>query len=385
MVYIHRILEKVLEEYLNVFPVVGITGPRQSGKSTLIKHALLNHYQYITFDDEEKILEFEDDPKRFLRQYGDEVIFDEVQKVPKIFNAIKLAIDEDRDKTGKFVLTGSSQFSMLTKINESLAGRIGLLNLLPFQFAEIPQDLRYESIYKGSYPEIVKRHYSHSEAWYNAYISTYLEKDVRQISQIGNIRDFSRFIRLLAGNTSQILNLSRFATDIGVAVTTIKHWISVLEASYIIFLLPPFYENYGKRLIKSPKIYFYDTGLVAFLAGIKNQELFENGPMTGALFENYIVSETKKLIYHNNKHANMYYLRTNHGVEVDLIIDYLTYKELIEIKFNETYKPLMVKPMKEFIGTQDKGYLVYMGKTRPIDEQIQLNNYGDFLTANAQF
>lgn len=380
MVYLHRILETTLTKYLDVFPIVGITGPRQSGKSTLLKHNLLNHYRYVSFDDEEKILEFEDDPKGFMRHYANEVIFDEAQKVPKLFNAIKLAVDEDREAKGKFILTGSSQFSLLTKITESLAGRIGLLNLLPFQYAEIPKDLRAESIYKGSYPEIVKRHYSDSHIWYSSYLTTYLEKDVRQISQIGNIRDFSRFVRLLAANTAQLLNLTRFANDIGVAVTTIKNWISILEASYVIFLLPPFYENYGKRLIKSPKVYFYDTGLVAYLTGISNKELFEKGPMVGAIFENYVVSEIKKTIFHNNLNAEMYYLRTNHGIEIDLIVDHFTSKEMVEIKFNESFKPSMLKPMKEFLSPIDHGALIYTGNTRDYNEAIKLYHYGDYLT-----
>lgn len=380
MVYLHRILEQSLARYIQAFPVVGITGPRQSGKSTLLKHALINHYQYVSFDDDEKIHEFEDDPKRFMRNHSNEVIFDEVQKVPKLFNAIKLAVDNDRDKMGKFILTGSSQFSMLSKITESLAGRIGLLNLLPFQFNEIPDDLREQSIYKGAYPEIIKRNYINSNIWYSAYITTYLEKDVRQISQVGNIRDFSRFIRLLAANAAQILNMSRFATDIGVAVSTIKNWISVLEASYIIFLLPPFYENYGKRIVKSQKLYFYDTGLVAHLTGITNKKLFENSPATGALFENYIISEIKKNIFHHDIQAQMYYLRTSNGVEVDLIIDHLTHKEFVEIKHNESFKPLMLKPMKDFITDNDQGSLIYLGQTRNYDNNLNLYHYGDYLT-----
>lgn len=379
MLYLHRTLESPLQEFLQAFPVVGITGPRQSGKSTLLKHALFNHYKYITFDDEEKILEFEDDPTRFMRQYANEVIFDEVQKVPKLFNAVKLAVDNDRDKMGKFILTGSSQFSMLTKITESLAGRIGLLNLLPFQYLEIPESLREEAIYRGSYPEIIKRNYSNSVLWYGSYITTYLEKDVRQVSQIGNIRDFSRFIRLLAANTAQILNLSRFATDIGVAVSTIKNWISVLEASYIIFLLPPFYENYGKRIVKSPKIYFYDTGLVAYLTGISNKSLFENGPLNGAIFENYIISEVKKNIFHRNLNAQLYYLRTSNGVEVDLIIDHFTHKQLVEIKYNESFKPLMIKPLRSLLTEKDTGNLVYLGNSRKIDHNVYLTSYKDFL------
>lgn len=384
MVYYTRVLEPQLKNFLESFPVIGITGPRQSGKSTLLKHCMVNHYRYVTFDDQEMVSDFVHDPKRFMRQFSNDVIFDEVQKVPEIFNYIKLAVDEDRERLGKFILTGSSQFSMLTRITESLAGRIGLLTLLPLQYAEIPKHLRSDAIYKGSYPEIVKRSYTNSWIWYGSYISTYLEKDVRQISQIGDMRDFSRFIQLLAANTAQSLNLTRFANDIGVSVPTVKRWISVLEASYIIFLLPPFYQNLGKRIVKSPKVYFYDTGLVAYLTQITDQALFEKGPMAGSLFENYVIAEIKKKLFHTNDSAKMYYYRTSHGVEVDLLIDRGLYKEWVEVKFNETFKPIMLSPMKSLMAEQDKGILLYTGTTREYDPNILISNFGDYLQTSAR-
>src|SRR5438105_148315 len=201
MRYIHRILESSVERYLHAFPVVGITGPRQSGKSTLLRH-MLKDYTYVTFDDQRMIHFFEEDPQGFLQRYGNRIIFDEVQYVPELFNAIKVAVDSDRQNYGKFVLTASSQFIFLQKIMESLAGRIGLLSLLPFQYKEIPKKLVEESIYKGAYPELVDRTYKNSDLWYAAYFDTYLSKDVRTLSNIGDLRDFRRFIQLLAANTS---------------------------------------------------------------------------------------------------------------------------------------------------------------------------------------
>lgn len=293
MAYVKRVLESGLLAYLHNFPVVGLTGPRQSGKSTLLQ-ALLPNYKYLTFDDY-KLQDFlQSDPEAFMATYSEHIIFDEIQKMPELFNYLKIAVDNDRMNYGKFVVTGSSQFSSIKNITESLAGRIGLLSLLPFQFSEMPTELRSLSIFKGSYPELVNRSYREASAWYSSYIDTYLNKDVRTLSNIGDLRDFQRFITLLAANTAQILNLSSYARDLGVAVNTIKRWLSILEASYIIYLLPPFYKNYNKRVVKSPKLYFYDTGLVSYLVGITTQQLYENGPMAGSLFENYLVTEILK-------------------------------------------------------------------------------------------
>lgn len=203
-----------------------------------------------------------------METYKDKVIFDEAQKAPELFELVKIAVDKDRARSGKFVLTGSRQFSLLQKISESLAGRIGLLTLLPFQYAELPAQWQDEAIYRGSYPEIVQGAYVAANEWYSSYIETYIHKDLRDIKDIGNLRDFRRLLNLLAVNTGSMLNMSSFARDLGVSVPTIKTWISALEASYIVFLLPPYYQNFGKRIVKSPKIYFYDTGMVAYLSGI---------------------------------------------------------------------------------------------------------------------
>ncbi len=380
MEYYHRDLADHLREYLQAFPVVAITGPRQAGKSTMLAQELGDKFTYVTFDDRDMVDQFYDDPSRFMKRYKNKIIFDEVQKVPEIFDAIKLIVDKNRDEYGQFILTGSSQFTMLKPITESLAGRIGLLTLLPLQYSEMPERAQAQSLYKGGYPELIKRQFKHSDDWYKSYLTTYLEKDVRQILNIGNIKDLNNLIKLLASQVSQQLNFTSLASDLGLSVTTIKRWITILETSYIIFLLPPFYNNYGKRITKRSKIYFYDAGLVAYLTRITTDELFHHGPMTGALFENYIISEVKKKICHSNSHADLYFLRTEHGVEVDLVIDYTSYKKWIEIKHNSTFKSQMLKPALTFMQPTDFCRLVYTGNTRDYDENIEIMNYQDFLT-----
>lgn len=359
--YFQRVTDKTLQRYLKSFPIVGITGPRQSGKTTLLKHCLPD-YQYITFDDDLNISYFEEDPKGFLMQHADKVIFDEVQFVPKLFNYIKMAVDQDRENYGRFVMTGSSQFAFLKNVSESLAGRIGLMTQLPLQFSEMPSALQKESIYRGAYPELVLRDYRESDLWYAAYLDTYLTKDVRTLTQIGDIRDFRKLIQLLAANVSQLLDYTQYANDIGVSVPTIKRWISVLEASYIIFLLPPYYENFGKRIIKSPKIYFYDTGLISYLTGIKNSELYNKGPLAGPLFENYIVSEITKKIKHTADFSEMYFLRTQDKAEIDVIVDRKTTRDFIEIKKSSTYITRMSTTLKNFAQKNDRMIVLYNGE-----------------------
>jgi uncharacterized protein len=378
MKYQPRELENTLKDYLQYFPVVGLTGPRQSGKSTLLQHTLPD-YTYVTFDDYRTTTLFHHDPERFLSLYPNKIIFDEVQKLPELFNHIKMAVDRDRSNKGKFILTGSSQFSLIKNSSESLAGRIGLLSLYPFQFSEIPETLQEESIFRGGYPELVDRDYAFYTQWFSSYVETYIHKDIASVGHVGDIRDFRRFLQLLAASTAQQLNMARFACDLGVDVKTIKRWIALLEASYIIFLIPPYYKNYGKRLVKSPKLYFYDTGLVSFLTGIENQALFEQGPMAGPIFENYVISEILKKERHANQASEFYYLRTSHGVEVDLIIDRKNKKEFIEIKNSATFNPRMVTPMREFIEEGDEGFLLYRGENFPYHEPIRVLHYRDFL------
>jgi predicted AAA+ superfamily ATPase len=383
MTYRPRQIEAVVNEFLQTFPVVGITGPRQSGKSTLLTQLLGKKYTYVTFDDLRMVALFQDDSEKFLATYSSPVIFDEVQKVPDLFHHIKLAVDRDRSTYGKFVLTGSSQFLLMKEISESLAGRIGLLSLLPFDHGELPADLRKKAIWQGCYPELAMRGFRGARDWYAAYVNTYLTRDVREVAQIANLRDFRRLIQLLAANTGQLLNMSRFAGDLGVAVGTIKRWISILEMSYVLFLLPPYHTNFGKRVVKSPKVYFYDTGLVASLTGISTEELYEKGPLAGSLFENHIVAQRLKQDLHANRHSEFYFYRTNHGVEIDLVIDTGRHRELVEVKKTATFRPRLIDSLKHLLPEAEMASLVYEGETLPEIGGIRIQNWSDYLESAA--
>ena len=228
MNYIPRHIEPTLKEYLTMFPAVSLTGPRQSGKSTTLREMLGGRYAYVSFDDPLILDALTGDPRGFMNRYGNRVIFDEAQKAPLLFNYLKIAIDQDRHNYGKFILTGSSQFSFVKQITETLAGRIGALSLLPFHMTELPPVWRGEQILKGSYPELVHLKYENTSRWYGAYVNHYIERDVRGIANVGNLSDFQRLVKLLAARVSQELNVSSLASDIGVTVRTVQNWISIL-------------------------------------------------------------------------------------------------------------------------------------------------------------
>lgn len=380
MRYLKRNAEKSILRLLKAFPVVGLTGPRQSGKSTLLQH-LLKDYEYVSFDDIRKIQLYEEDPVGFMNRYAKKIIFDEVQNVPEIFQSVKFLVDKNRLNYGNFVLTGSSNFSFLHSASESLAGRIGLLSLLPFEYREIPKAQQKEAIFKGSYPELILRDYYESQLWYSAYVDTYIHKDLRTLANIGDIRDFHRFIQLLASRISQTLDMSHFAKDLGVSVPTIKRWTSILEASYIIFLLPPYHGNHRKRIIKSPKIYFFDTGLVSYFTGIQSFQQYDLGPLSGALFENYVISEIYKKELHSLSDNKLFFLRTYDQNEIDLIIDKKNYRELIEIKKTSTFKPSMIKALKSFQSKNDAGYFLYQGEKEQYND-ISILPFNEYLLSS---
>lgn len=376
MKYITRQIEKSLRDYLKIFPAVSLTGPRQSGKSTMLREMFEDQYTYVSFDDPLTLDFLAQDPKGFMNQYGNRVIFDEAQKAPLLFNYLKIAIDADRRNYGKFILTGSSQFALIKQITETLAGRIGALSLLPFQMNELPRPWRKEQMLKGSYPELIHLKYANTSPWYGAYVNHYIERDVRNIANIGNLSDFQRLIKLLAARVSQELNVSSLAKDIGVTVRTVQNWISILEASYIIFLVPSYHKNLGKRIVKRPKLYFYDTGLVCYFTGIEEEGVLRKGPLDGPVFENYTAAEIKKWILHNGLNDQLFYFRTNLGIEVDLIIENPSGNalRLIEIKSTETARAEMfqnILKVKELEITRQKrrkpvqSFLIYRGDTIP--------------------
>lgn len=357
-IYIHREIEKTLNSFVRQFPAVVVTGPRQSGKSTLLKHIFQGTHNIISFDDPLERERALTDPHLFLEDAGDRVVFDEIQYAPQLLSYIKMAIDKERDRKGRFIMTGSSQFPLMKGLTESLAGRVGILALLPFSKSEkekspgykakTTQDHFVDSALRGSFPELSIHLKMNPRDWYSGYLSTYLERDLRTLYNIGSLREFQRFIQLLASRCSQALNLSGIANDLGVAVNTVKKWVSVLEASYIIYLLPPYYQNLGKRITKSPKVYFLDTGFISYLVGLKDREHLIKGPMAGALFENYCVSETVKSFFNLGLRPPIYYLRTHNGLEIDLLIEKGGILYPFEIKLTKTLSLGYARPIERF-------------------------------------
>lgn len=360
--YIQRTIEKLLPGILATFPCLAVTGPRQSGKSTLLRHAL-PEYRYVTLDDPAVLEQAHSDPVYFLDSLGDRCIIDEIQLAPGILSYVKMRVDADRSRNGRFVFTGSQQFGMIRNLGDSLAGRIALLDLLPFAAGEMQQtaatkgglELFAASCLTGAYPQLAVTPEIDRRLWYSSYIQTYLERDIRSLYDIGSLREFHRFMQLLAVRCSQMLNMSVFATDLGVSVTTIKRWLSVLEAGRIIFLLPPYFNNLGKRITKMPKVYFLDTGLACHLAGVRDRDQLLEGPMAGALFENYCVQESVKSFANRGEQPRLSYLRTNNGLEVDLIIEGTTMRPLpVEIKLSRTPTAVMASGLTRYASLFEK-------------------------------
>lgn len=355
--YIKRDIEARLISLSKSFSAIALTGPRQSGKSTLLKHLFGKTHEYITFDDPLTRERAISDPKLFIDELKNKVIIDEIQYVPEILSYIKIAIDNKRQLKGSFLLTGSQQFTMIKNLGDTLAGRIALLELLPFSSSEIMGNKKTEdtmntfvsSCLRGSYPELITEKKIDLDSWYGSYISTYIERDVKSIYDIGNLRDFHRFLQLLASRTAQLINLSTYANELGTSVNTIKKWLSILEASRIIHILSPYYENMGKRIVKSPKVNFLDCGIVCYLTGIKDKKHLINGPMAGALFETFCIQETIKTFFNQGIKPEIYFLRTSNDLEIDLIIRGKNNTLFpFEIKFTKTPRPSMSLNIQRF-------------------------------------
>jgi uncharacterized protein len=344
MSYITRDIEAQLARLIASSPCVAVTGPRQAGKSTLLRHCLPT-YTYVTLDDPFYREQANSDPQLFLDTLGERAIIDEIQFAPNLLSYVKIRVDERRSVKGQFVFTGSQQFGLIKNLSDTLAGRIALLELLPLSVAEKRQQLsipdtpglfRHAAL-TGSYPELVVDNTVDLQSWYASYLQTYLERDIRTIYNIGDLRDFQRFVRLLSARCGQQMNMSEFSRELGISVPTIKSWLSILEASRVIYLLPPYYSNLGKRITKAPKLYFIDIGLACRLAGVKDEEHLLNGPMAGPLFENFCVQETIKFFLGRGKQPPLYYLRTGNGLEVDLLIEPALGQLLpVEIKLTKT-------------------------------------------------
>lgn len=360
IIYIHREIEKPLKRLVRQFPCLALTGPRQSGKSTLLKETFGKTHQLISFDEPLVRQKAVSDPNLFLDNIREPVIFDEIQYVPELLSYLKIRIDKDRYKRSRFILTGSQQFNLIKNLGDTLAGRIALLSLLPFSREEkryiyflkskinTAQEAFVDACLRGSFPEISTHPRIDFEAWYGSYLQTYLERDIRAIYNIGSLREFQKFLQLLAGRCAQILNLSTLSNESGVSVNTIKKWMSVLEATQLIYLLNPYYQNLGKRITKNPKVYFLDCGLVCYLIGLRDKKYLLNGPQGGSLFENYVVQETVKAYLNQARRPNLFYLRTHNDVEVDLIIEKNMQLFPIEIKLSKSPRVEMSKAIGRF-------------------------------------
>jgi uncharacterized protein len=370
---IKRHILKYLLKVAKFFPAVTILGPRQSGKTTLAKIAFPK-LPYTSLENPDIRALASDDPRSFLAKYPTGAIIDEIQRVPSLLSYLQEILDNSK-QNGCFVLTGSHQPEIHAKISQSLAGRTGILRLLPLSLAELTSfgiELdRDEYIFNGFMPAVYSKKIP-PNLFYSNYYSTYVERDVRQLVQLNNQKSFELFIKLLAGRVGQVVNLNSMSGDIGISSVTLASWLSVLEASYIIFRLPCYFNNFGKRLIKSPKIYFTDVGLAAYLLGINSAEQISRDPLIGGLFENMVVAEALKQRYNSGKEAELYYFRDQKGFEIDLILNEGQSIVPIEIKAARTYNASLADNIRKFISFSNSAKnskVIYAGK-----ENGKINN-----------
>jgi len=373
MQYQYRTIESKLAQSAKVHPLVGLKGPVGSGKTTLLVNLFPQH-DYINFDDPRVLMRYRDDPKRFLRQHKRGTIFDEVQHAPDLINELAKTTS-----TASHILTSSCLFKSIRGIDLELLKNIHMLTLLPYQLIEIPNQLRNDSIYRGTFPALINQSFSQTDQWFAQYIQHNLLKQLPTIGMVSDQNEFQRLLHLLASNAAKPLNMSYYANQLSVDVKTIKRWIEILASSFIIFLVPPYHQTFGKRTVKSPKIYFYDTGLISYLTGIETKKQFEYGPLANAIFENHVVMEVLKKTIYQDEPAQFYYYSTNHGVSVDLIIEQADKRKMICICFNETFRLRMVQPIEDFIQEDDQGYLIYNGIDIPYRNNIQVHNVSTYL------
>lgn len=349
---ITRIAEQTVQKLLKGFPIVTITGPRQSGKTTLARK-IFSDKPYTSLEDPDKRLFAQEDPRSFLEQFPDGAVIDEVQRCPDILSYLQTVVDSD-GRMGLYILTGSQQFGLLSGITQSLAGRTAFMELLPFSLPELagsnllPKQAN-TLLHSGCYPPLYDRDIS-PQAWFSAYTTAYIERDVRQILKVQDLESFQRFIRLCAGRSGQLLNFSSLADECGITHNTAKAWMSVLEASYIIFLLRPHHANFKKRLVKMPKLYFYDAGLASWLIGIRSPDQLETHPLRGNIFEAFIISELVKSRFNQGEKADLFFWRDSNGNEVDIIAEQSGRLMPLEIKSGKTITSESTKGLNKYIS-----------------------------------
>jgi predicted AAA+ superfamily ATPase len=363
---IPRTIEPIVASLAATHPVLTITGPRQSGKTTLCRRVFPDK-PYVNLEAPDVRRFAQDDPRGFLATYPDGAILDEIQRVPDLLSYIQVIVDEQQ-RAGQFIITGSQQFEVLNTISQSLAGRTALLKLLPLSIEELVAAEMLSSVdnllLKGFYPRIHAQELAPTQAL-GDYLVTYVERDIRQLVNVKDLAHFEKFVRLCAGRIGQLLNLQSLGNDVGISHTTARAWLTLLEASYIVFLLQPWHGNFSKRQIKSPKLYFYDVGLAAFLLGLESEAQVSRDPLKGNLFENMAVVEALKFRLHRGKRSNLYFYRDGKGNEVDLLLAFGRDLFPVEIKSGATIAPDFFKGLKTFARVAGElpwgGGLVYGG------------------------
>lgn len=364
-----RTAEKELRTLAGQFKAVAVVGPRQSGKTTLVRMAFPDK-AYVSLENPDTRRFAIEDPRGFIAGYPDGAILDEIQRTPDIFSYLQQVLDENKGK-GRFIITGSNNFLLQENISQSLAGRVGYLYLLPLSINELPKHKLSvnEQIHKGFYPAMYEQEgQTDVSKYYLNYIRTYIERDVRLIRNVTDLYTFERFLRLCAGRTGQLLNMNSLAVETGVDNKTIGAWLSVLEASFVVFRLQPYHKNYNKRIVKMPKLYFYDTGVASALLGIENPDQLALHPFRGGLFENMIIVDFLKSRYNKGKPNNLYFWRDSLGTEIDLLVEKANSLLPIEIKSGQTITDDYFKSMSAWlrISGMEKGWVIYAGDEKQV-------------------
>lgn len=389
---IPRHLSKHILKYSKQYPIVALVGPRQSGKTTLAK-ALFPDHTYLSLENLDLRLQATNDPRGFLKNYGHRLILDEVQRVPELFSYLQEIVDTNQEP-GQYILAGSSQFLLVEKITQSLAGRIVTFKLYPLSYLELkeyPEELSFETVFRnahthrhkvtqgelckylweGFYPRIHNDHMDSSK-WYENYIFTYVERDIRSLLNVRNLRTFEHFLLLCASRSGQLLNYTDLSNALGISVPTVKEWISILETSGLIFILSPYFENFSKRIVKTPKLYFVDTGLLCHLLSIRSVDQLKTHPLLGNIFETFIVGECFKRFYNLGEKPPLYFWRDQSQNEIDLLIHYGTYGFPIEIKLSQTFHPDFKKTLLQWIHLDNnpakEAMIIYCGDKVQSDE-----------------
>lgn len=374
-----RAASQKLKQLSTKFPVVGLLGPRQSGKTTLAKE-LFPKKPYVSFENQDTVLLAIRDPRAFLSAYKNGAVFDEIQRAPQLLSYLQELVDAHKKKAGLFVITGSQNLLLLETITQTLAGRIAFIQLLPFSLAEL-RDTNFGKqtldgfLLRGGYPRLYQQRIAPTD-YYPNYLLTYVERDVRQIKNISNLALFQRFLKICATRTGQQLNYSAIANDCGIDQKTVLNWLGILEASFIAFRLQPYYNNLGKRLLQMPKLYFYDTGLCSSLLEIENEKQMANHPLRGALMENLMIIELLKSRLNRGLRSNLFYWRDRTGNEIDLLLDQSDAVVPIEIKSSTTFHLDFLKGIRYWQKLNPKlksSYLVFNGKDGQVEKTKILN------------